>query len=176
VINGNAGYTEADAVGIANKRVVYQFVVGDSLVEERSYVGRYKLSMLADNGLPLKVGDQFELVYSGDDPSFHRLNYDKVSPETMRRYLTLASNQLQNIYADDWQEMSSSDQKVRALCMSLLIFREYGYDGLSKVIFHDANFLDNFSHNSVSWYFMRRKERYEKIYHSCEHDPLFMQE
>lgn len=176
MVNGSPVRTEAEVVGIANKRVIYQFMIGDSLVEDRSYVGRYKLSMLADNGMPLQIGDQFELVYSGEDPSYHRLNYQKVSPETMRRYLAITSKELRRIYADDWQGMTDSDKNVRALCMSLLIFREFGYDGLCRVIFHEANFLDNFSHNSISWYFMQRQEVFDDIYNSCEHDPYFMQE
>ncbi len=172
-VNGDSVRTEAQVVGVANKRVIYQFFVGDSLIQEKAYVGRYRLSMLADNGMPLEIGDQFELIYSAADPSYHRLNYQKVSPATMKRYLALSSTKLQGIYRDHWQELNDSEQKVRALCMSLLIFQEYGFNGLAKVVYHDANILNNFAHNSIRWHFLSRKEAFKEIYHSCETDPLF---
>lgn len=173
MINGDPVTTEAQVVGLGNKRVIYQFVVGDSIVQERAYVGRYGHNMLANNGMPLNVGDQFGLVYSANNPYYHKLNYQKVSQATMRRYLTLTSQELQSIYREEWQELDQSDQNIRALCMSLLIFQEYGFDGLGKVVFNEAHFLSNFFNNRISWYFMRRNEAYAEIYHSCDTNPLF---
>lgn len=173
MVQRDAVNTELQVVGIGNKRVIYQFVVADSIIQDRRYVGRYQLNMLAGNGMPLKIGDQFELVYSSSDPSYHKINYDKVSPETMRRYLRISSEALKEIYREEWRQIEDSEQNVRALCMSLLIFREYGFDGLAKVLFHDASFLSNFSHNSIHWRMMKDDEAYRGIYQSCENNPRF---
>lgn len=173
MVNKQVSNTELQVVGIGNKRVIYQFVVGDSLIQDRRYVGRYQLNMLAGNGMPLKIGDQFEVIFSGSNPSYHKINYDKVSPETMRRYLRMTSEKLKTIYREDWQEIVDSEQNVRALCMSLLIFREYGFDGLGNVLFYDASFLSNFSHNSIRWRMMKDDEAFQDIYESCENNPRF---
>lgn len=173
MINGDPVYTEAQVVGIANKRVVYQFIAGDSIIQERAYVGRYGLEMLAGNGFPLRVGDQFGLVHSAADPSYHKLDYEKVSRQTMRRYLKMSSLELQELYGQEWKDLDDSDQKIRALCMSLLIFQEYGFEGLGTVVFNDAHLLSNFSNNGIRWYFMRKDEAFNRIYESCESDPLF---
>ena len=172
-INRDPVKTELQVVGLATKRVIYQFISGDSIIQDRRYVGRYGLEMLAGNGLPLRIGDQFEVVYSNEDPSYHKINYEKVSPETMRRYLRLSSEGLKSIYGDDWRDLEEGDQNVRALCMSLLIFNEYGFDGLAKIVFHDASFLSNFAHNSIRWRFLIDDEAYREIYESCENDPMF---
>ena len=172
-LNQDPVITEMQVVGIGNKRVIYQFIASDSLIQDRRYVGRYGLNMLAGNGMPLKIGDRFELVHSASDPSYHEINYEKVSPATMRRYLEQTTRKLQDIYKVDWRSMGDSEQNVRALCMSLLIFKEYGFDGISNVFFYDASFLSNFSHNSIRWRFMNDDKAYSEIYESCENDPLF---
>ena len=172
-IKGNAVHTEAEVVGIAHKRVIYNFRVGDELIQDRAYVSSHKITMLADNGMPLAIGDRFELVYNSEDYEFHKINYEKVSPETMRRYLSLCAEELKEIYNREWSDLDISDQNIRALCMSLLIFKQYGFDGLGSIVFYDANVLDNFSNNSLSWYFMKDDAEFLEIYHSCEVNPLF---
>lgn len=172
MVNRDAVNTEVQVIGLGNKRVIYRFVVGDSIIEDRRYVGRYGITMLAGNGMPLHIGDQFEVIYSAADPSYHKLNYERVSSETMRRYLRESSEELKRVFRFEWQEMTDSEQNIRALCMSLLLFKEYGYDGLSKVVFNDASFLSNFSHNSITWGLLKDDEAFADIYRSCENDPL----
>ncbi len=175
VINRDPIVVEATVTGLALKRMIYEFPIGDSLVEERTYVSNYGMDMLADNGLPLKTGDRFELVFSESRPAFHRINFERVSTATMRRYMTLAARRLLAIYGEEWSEIPESDRHIRASCMALLIFKEYGFDGLSQVYYYDANPLDNFSHNSWRWYFFKSSDQYQNIMAMCSTDSLKLQ-
>ena len=70
--------TVARVVGIGQKRMFYEFEVGGQIVEDEIYVSGSGMVMLADNGFPLKINDEFELVYNAEDPSYNQLNFEKV--------------------------------------------------------------------------------------------------
>ncbi len=168
IINDKPLVTTAQVTGIGQNRMIYVFRVGDSLVEADQYVHRNQLTMIAENGMPLKIGNEFEITYNKDKPSFHRINFEKVSAETLNYYMALTSNEFKKIYAKDWQGLSTSEIKRSADCLTLLTFNKFRFDGLSEVCFRKTSFLDNFSHNSISWYFFRRKQEYQEMYKSCD--------
>lgn len=172
VINRDPVVVQATVTGLAVKRMIYEFPIGDSLVEERLYVSNYGLDMLAENGMPLKPGDRFELIFSQSQPDYHKINFEKVSSETMRRYLQLAANSILKMYKEEWSDLSERDQKVRASCISLLVFEKYRFDGLSTIYFHKANPLENLSHNSWRWYFMQSGDQFENIRATCRADSM----
>lgn len=171
-INRDPIVVEARVTGFATKRLIYQFPLGDSLVEEQVYASQYGLDIITDNGMPAEVGDRFELTYSQNSPSLHRINYEKVSPGTMRRYMDLVARRLLVIYEDEWSDLSERDLRVRASCMTLLIFKEFGFDGLSAVYYYQANPLANFSHNRWRWSFFNSGEDYLNIQASCRADTM----
>ena len=173
VINRDPVVAEAEVVGLARNRMIYSFPVADSLYKDRQYVSNYQITMLTETGLPLRSGDKFRITYSQDNPSFHKIDFSRVSPATMQRYLELVSKRLQYIYLDEWQHLDKSEQNIRSLCMSMLVFEKFGYDGLSRILFFDVNFLDNLSHNNLTWYFMRKSDEYQEIKRSCEMDSIF---
>jgi hypothetical protein len=172
VIDRDPLITEAQITGLGTKRMEYQFFLGDTLIHERVYASQYGIEIISGNGMPLKIGDKFELVYSQSRPSFHKINFEKVGFETMRRYLDLVSRRFLTIYKEEWAGISEYDRKIRAGCMALLVFNRFGFDGLSTVYYKDVNPLDNFSHNSWSWSNLSSDEEFLKIEMSCASDSM----
>lgn len=167
MINRDPVAVPGKVTGIGDKRMIYIFPVGDSSLSSKTYVSNYGLEMLADNGMPLAVGDQFEVIFSLSDPSYHRVNFEKVSRSTINRYMKLVTARLQVIYAEEWSSLSHDERSIRARCMAALIFQKLGFSGLSTVYYYDASMLENFSHNSLRWYFMEQSEDFQKIKKSC---------
>lgn len=168
VIQRDPVAVEATVTGIAMKRMIYEFPIGDSIVEKRTYVSNYGIDMLAGNGMPLKIGDQFELVFSGSRPGFHEINFEKVDAATLQRYLSMTARRLRYIYKNEWGHLSEADKNVRSTCISLLVFKEFGFDGLSTIYYSEANPLDNFSHNRWRWRFFSSSEEYQEILKICK--------
>ncbi|MDZ7846087.1 MAG: hypothetical protein U5L96_04640 [Owenweeksia sp.] len=128
------------------------------MYRDQEYVSDYGITMLSDNGMPLKTGDQFKVTFSQRSPRYHEIDYEIVSSATMRRYLEIAAKRLQFVKREEWQDLDQSQKNIRSLCICLLLFEQEGYNGLSKIYFHDVNPLDNFSHNQWSWYFLAKSE------------------
>lgn len=169
-------YTQAQVIGLGSNRMIYEFNTAEGFIEDRKYVSNVGLNMLADNGLPLKIGDRFEVVYNRNDPGFNQVNFRKVSSATMKRYLRQASISLQQYYKDEWKDYDQGRRNVMSVCMAMLVFEKFQFDGLSTLVFHDVNFLENFSSNSLSWYWMRTSAEFQEIEGSCRADSMYIPE
>ncbi len=172
VINRDTQVTEVQITALGTKRMEYMFFVEDTLIKERVYASQYGIDILSGNGMPLKIGDQFELEYSESQPGYHRINFEKVSTETLRRYMDLVGRKFMEMYSQEWAELPKQDRMIRAGCMALLVFNRFGFDGLSTVYYKDVNPLDNFSHNSWSWSNLNSSEEYLTIKASCASDSM----
>lgn len=168
VIEDNPKYSVATVVGLGSNRLYYNYLLNDSLYEEAMYVSNIGMVQLAKNGLPLKPGDEFELVINPDRPTYHKIDFNRVSTQTLRRYFTIVAEQIQSIYREEWRELSSDQRQIKANCLTLLLYNKYGFSGLSKVYFYRTNFLDNLSNNSISWYFLKNKAEYQKLLTDCQ--------
>lgn len=171
IVNSNPVETTAVITEIGQNRMVYVFVAGEERIEESIYVHKHKLDMLSGNGLPLKIGHEFRLTYNMDKPDYYEIDYEKVSTETFNDYLFIVSEELKIIYAEEWKDLTSSQIKRSAYCLALLIFNEYKFDGLSTIYFRKSVFLENISNNSLSWYFLRRKDSFKGLIEQCEIRP-----
>ncbi len=160
--------TVARVVGIGQKRMFYEFEVGGQIVEDEIYVSGSGMVMLADNGFPLKINDEFELVYNAEDPSYNQLNFEKVSPDVMNRYLFLTSNKLQEYYEEEWKDKSPSQKKTSADCLTLLLFDAFQFEGITKAFNHDNSIISDFTNNSMSWYFFKKKDKFLNLKLQCE--------
>lgn len=167
VINSDPIYAEAEVTGLSMKRMNYRFISGDSTIKARSYVSAVEIEMLSGNGMPLKTGDRFEIIYSASHPMLHQINFEKVSSATMSRYLRMVGAKLNYYYDEEWNNLSEDQRQLYASCLSMLIFTNYGYDGLSTVYFGEENFLNNFRHNSLRWYFMRNSQKFQQLLADC---------
>ncbi len=166
-INRNPAKTFATVVGIERNRVVYEFEVNQELIVERSYVSGFGLQMFADNGMPLKTGDQFSVDFRADKPAYHRLNYYQISSKTFNRYIKLAADALWRstidpMHPEDWLPVNKSR------CMALLIYDRDGLNGLAKLYHFDTNPLNKLSHNRLGWYLYRNGEAMEWAQSECK--------
>ena len=167
VINSDPVAVEAVVTGIGMKRMEYEFLTERGVFTDDRYVSNNGIEMLSGNGMPLKTGDSFEVVFARDKPDYHRFNFEKVSTETMSRYFRMVAKKLIYLNYEEWGDLTENEKKVRAACITTIVFSRYGFDGLSTIYFSEGNVLDNFSHNSLSWYFMRNSDEYGEIIEAC---------
>lgn len=166
-INKDPQRSVATVVGIERNRVVYQFDYLDQDFTDRSYVSGYGIQMFADNGLPLKTGDQFIVNFSGQDLNYHRLDFYKVSTETFNRYIDIAAKALVR-YSLDPLNPSRAISLEKARCMALLIYDQKGLEGLAKIYHFDTNPLNKLGHNKFTWYFFKSSKDFEKALEECK--------
>lgn len=164
--------TIARVTGIGQNRMVYSFDLGDATFQDEIYVSGSGMVMLAENGFPLEINDEFELVYNRDKPSYNRINFEKMSPEVMNRYLFLTSTKLQKVFEEDWADNSEMARKRSADCLTLLLFEAFEIEGISKAYNSENSFISDFSNNSMSWYFFKRKDRFQNLKLQCEGKPI----
>ena len=165
-INGSPSISTAEVIGIERNRVIYRFMAGDEYFQDKAYVRGVGVQMLAGNGMPLKVGDAFSLQYRSNAPGWHRIIYDKISSTTFNRYLNQVTQQIVVLYAGG----NSSQLEVnehRARCMALLTYQYFGIKGWSAIYFANENPIENYSNNSLTWYFFQLSSRYNEALKDC---------
>lgn len=158
----------AQVIGIGQNRMVYSFEVGDNFFEDDMYVWGSGMVMRSDNGFPLKVGDEFEVVFNRNKPSYNQINFEKVSTKVMNRYLYQTSNKLKEIFKEDWLDLPEIQIKRRADCLTLLIFDSYQFEGIRKVFNYNQSIGSSLSNNSIGWYFFKRKDKFKNLKLQCE--------
>lgn len=166
-IDSNKASTKTVVTALAINRVVYEFTANGVRYQEEEYVHKSGYTMLADNGMPLKLGDEFSLSYNHNDPSYNRIEYSRMSENTLQRYIEMAKKSVKTIYFEEWSKLQPTEKDIKAECLVLLIYEQYGLDGLAQLVFWDEAFLENFQHNSLSWYFFSRSEKFREVEELC---------
>lgn len=153
-------------VAVGQNRLEYQWQVDGSVWQEDRYVRNVGRVMLAGNGMPVRIGDEFVIRFRADDPSYHRINFERVAPKTLGRYIRSASAAL--LRSKRTKSSSENDfTRVQAECMALMLFQEEGPEALAQILFWDENPLENWSHNRLRWYFFRRRPAYRQACEAC---------
>ncbi len=154
-------------VGVERNRVVYQFEYQGKVKEYREYVSGFGLQMFADNGLPLKTGDQFYVDFNASDPDYHKLDYYTVSSQTFNRYLNLATQSLIRCSLDPL-----NPEKVlkgnKAKCMALLAYNQSGLEALAKIYHFDTNPLNKLRYNQFTWYIYKNSNEFNLAKQECK--------
>ncbi len=171
MLNRDKQTTVATVVGVQKKRIVYEFEVEGKRLKESAYVNAAGMQMLAKTGLPLKIGNQFQLEYSAQNPKYHKINYQKVSKETLQYYFKICEPPVYLLYRDKWSSYTEQQKKIRTQCLILLTYQKLGLEGLAQLYFHQENPLENFSNNRWSWHFFKDSEEFVEIQNLCE-SPL----
>jgi hypothetical protein len=172
MINRDKFTTTAKVVALERKRVIYQFFTANGSRKEKAYVSNVGLEMLAENGLPLKVGDNFTIAYSAQNPDYNSLKYNKVSRETLVRYLNLCEKPIQEIFKVEWQGLSANEKRLSAQCIALVVYQKLGLEGLAQLYYYQAHPLENLSNNSITWYFFKSKPVFKEIQSLCKRTTL----
>lgn len=166
-INRSPAQGIAEVVGIEQNRVVYQFEGPDGVFQDRAYVRGVGLQMLADNGLPLKVGDSFVVRFNAQDPDWHLIDFQKISSQTFNRYLELASRAIYRSGINPLKGGGSIYELSEARCLALLLYNDLGLSAWAKCYFFDTNPLRNWKHNSLRWYFFSKTEAFQQRKADC---------
>lgn len=165
-------YSTAVVIGIGQNRMKYAFEVGDKLYEDDVYVWGSGMVMRSDNGFPLKIHDEFEVVFNRNKPGYNKLNFEKVSTAVMNRYLFITSNKVLEMFEEEWEEKSEMQKKQSADCLTLLLFDNFQFEGIRRAYNYDQSLSSNFSTNSFGWYFFKRKTEFKNLKTQCEGRPI----
>ena len=166
VVSNNEVQTFAVVEAIGQNRVTYRFFdMEDNEVVDKEYVSNNGIEMMADNGMPLKIGDVFLLRFNSEKPDYHLVDYDKVSHETLERYFELAEHSLlRNLESED----ISINPKIYIRCMVLLVYQKEGIDGLAKIYHAHTNPLESLSYNRWTWTSFKNSDVFQEIQKSCQ--------
>jgi hypothetical protein len=166
-VNADPQLSIAEVIGIERNRVVYRFSVDNQSYEDIAYVRGAGLNMLAGNGMPLKIGDSFSLKFRNGSPEWHEINYDRISSFTFNRYLELVTQQIIHLYSND-EDANNALSEHRARCLALLSYEQFGLKAWSSIYFAQESAVENYSHNSLTWYFFQRSSRYNGALKDCK--------
>jgi hypothetical protein len=172
MLNRDKQTAVAIVIGLETKRVIYQFKTANGeLLKNKEYVRSCGLEMLAETGLPLRVGHRFKLNYSTKNPSYQKINYQLASAETLRNYVNMCIPKVYEIYKKSWQKYTLEQRKVRAQCLLYLIYQKMGLRGLAHIYHYNENPLENIYQNKITWHFFRSKDGFKEIQTLCK-SPL----
>lgn len=166
-INQDPQRSVATVIGIERNRVVYTFDFKEQSVQDRSYVSGYGIQMFADNGMPLKTGDQFIVHFSGLDLDYHKLDFYKISTSTFNRYIDLAAKSIVRSSLDPLKP-SKAISLEKARCLALLVYDQNGLEGLAKIYHFDTNPLNKLRHNKFTWFFFKSSDDFKWAMEECK--------
>jgi len=134
-----------DPVEINN--IAFEFSTGDSIYTGYTVAETNNNYAIAKNGLPLSIGDKYIVKFVHNNPGIYKINFYKPSVETILNYINIASDILEkeNYFP------CNKNQKQFCFCLSLNIFRKFGFDGLAKILFYNESVIENINHNSLTF-------------------------
>jgi hypothetical protein len=150
-----------DPVEIEN--VAFEFNTGDSIYTGYTNATTNNNYVIAGNGLPLSVGDEYLIRFVKYNPDIYKIDYDKPSARTMLNYIKTASEILFRLNYFSYNK----NQQSCCFCLSKNIFHKYGFDGLAKILFHNEAIVENLNHNSITFNNLMRNKEVKKIVIEC---------
>lgn len=162
--------TQCIVTFVGVREVHYSWAVGDSIWKGVGRASKSRRDVIGGNGLPLEAGDQFTLVYQKDEPEHHYIEYREASWNTLQRYLGLVQESALIDLADT--NLPPTLAKARAQCFALLLYENYGLEGLATFLYRKENPFENISHNWL-WYWINWKSRkIVPLQAQCGYPPL----
>ncbi len=155
--------TVAEVVGM-NDGISFFFLgndqpVTDNFLTELNQVGN---EIVIKEGMPVKMGDRFKVIYLPRSPYINKLKLDKPDDETYERYCMAIWMRWQQ--SDQLMELSAGKMKavfLFALCDS--IFAHYGTRGLADMYFADTHPEINIYSNSETFRILRKQDKFVEI-------------
>ncbi|MBI5539924.1 MAG: hypothetical protein HY951_07695 [Bacteroidia bacterium] len=169
--NGTDTYatiTKISSAGVRDpsevENVEFSFRYNDSIIFGYTIAKTNSNYALADNGMPLSIGDEFIVKYVIDNPEIYKVNYYKPSKTTIKSYiaLTTMSISLLNIFP------KSEKQIAQCNCLANKIYEKYGTDGLATIFFNDELVVENIMHNSLAYKNFISKKEITDLIKFCE--------
>lgn len=163
----SVAYITAAKPGGLGKNVHIRFEHKGQMLEQgmdESHTYKY---VLAGNGMPVLAGHSFPVEFDSLDPSNFRLRYDQPTQKTLRSYLALAASRAEMLFAEQLREASAEEKDRFGECLAQRVYAKYGIDGLAYLFFHDEYVFENFSHNSLTYWFWSLKDGYRALVEGC---------
>ena len=149
---------EARVTHVGFRTVQYVFEVNGSSYSAQKRLGKSDDIMVMDDGMPAIIGAEYSVKYNPKKPNYNKIYYEKISPNTLEIYIQLTYNKIRN---DDEFSFLYTDEDFYSFIKR--IYGEYGVEGLAHLFFFNESFLENLSHNEMSFGFFKRKDGYIKI-------------
>lgn len=127
----------------------YRYQVNGQYYSGERRTRKVGANMVGGNGLPLREGQQFRLVYRLDEPENHFIDYMGYSRETFEQYA-----QQSQAMAKYYFSATDSTLQLQADCFVWRLYRDQGLEGWADLYFAQTSWLDNIKNNSstfASW-------------------------
>lgn len=112
-------------------------------------------------GLPVLPGHKYIVEYYPGDPEIHRLLTENPLSDNMNDYLAAVADTLGAI--PEFSDLTSQQR----LCVSIILFDYFHYDGWATILFHNEYLLENFSHNGYTFRKLIRSGDFKKVLKEC---------
>ncbi len=128
---------------VGYREVHYSFVVEGVEYTGQERTGKVQGNMVGRNGMPLREGDVFRVMYRVGDPKRNIVDYTVCDAGTFERSLELCQRGLLEELGAPW------DQHPHHLrCLALLLFEHHGWSGLADFAFNNTLPFDNIKNNA----------------------------
>ena len=135
--------------------------------EGREFVGQERTgkvqgNMVGGNGMPLREGDVYRLIYLSTDPNRHMVDYSACDAETFERSLEICQRGLLEKLGEPWGE-----HPHHLRCLALLLYEHHGWRGFADFAFNDTSPFDNIKNNSLSCGYRLRSSSFKGDLRLC---------
>ncbi len=127
--------------------------------------------VVSPNGMPIKKGDMFKVIFNIERPNYHQIDFNKVSKETLDRYMVYASYYVEREYVElRHPEVNANtlEMKLFIACFTEAVYHEKGIDGLANLVFYDEPWIENVGNNKYSYRKMMKEEEIKQAFKDCE--------
>jgi hypothetical protein len=165
-IDVDRAYSVAEVTSVFPRRIYYQYNAEGKVFRDRMYVSKSFRETLSGNGMPVAKGDRFEVHFRRGKADLHRINFKKMDPGTLRRYLNEVSLSVMDIYEEELKSTSKKPEFI-ANCITMMTYETYGITGLSQLYFHDEPWIENTRNNKYTSRRFRKDADFKMILRHC---------
>lgn len=127
--------------------------------------------VVSPNGMPIRRGDSFKVMFNKEQPQYHKIEYDKFSKSTLDRYMVQASYYVEREYIEERHpslNANTLEMKLFIACFTEAVYHKKGIDGLANLVFYDEPWIENFGNNKYSYRKMMKDEEVKQAFKDCE--------
>ncbi len=128
---------------------------------------------MTPNGLPLHEGGEFEVLFSGLDPSKSKILFDKPTSIQTNKYKALAA---ENCLYNPPNDVDSSLYSQFCKCMNYHVYLHYGLEGLANVFAQNMPRTQQVPYNQETFERMQNDVIYKSFRLLCKDEVLAEEE
>ena len=160
--------TVVGTLGVKNEfgieNVLYSFKANNKTYNGYAIATNNNNYVFTSLGMPITLGDKFQVIYVSDNPSVNIIKFDKPAKYTIEKHIKYAAYILRNM---DFVKSCENPYNY-SYCIAEKVYNEYKLDGLADIIFHNESLFENFTNNYWTFKRMKKSEKFKYIIESCE--------